>query len=172
MGLLDSVLGSLANGQLGGGAAGGQGGLGGLLGQVLGNMGGGGGAGSGGGGGQAALIAAVLAMLSQNGSASGGLGALLEKFQQGGLGDVAGSWVSSGQNLPVSPNQVQDVLGADLLGQLAGQLGMNPQDASAQLSQWLPEVVDKLTPGGQLPPADELGGFGDIGAILGRFGQR
>ena len=170
MGLLESVLGSLAKGQLGGAvASSGAGGLGGMLGQVLGNAGGGGGAG---GGGQAALIAAVLGMLSQNGSAGGGLGALLEKFQQGGLGDVAGSWVSTGQNLPVSPNQVQDVLGSDLLGQLAGQLGMNPQDASAQLSQWLPDVVDKLTPGGKLPAAEELGGFGDIGSILGRFGQR
>ena len=168
MGLLESVLGSLAKGQLGGGgASGGAGGLGGMLGQVLGSSGGGGA-----GGGQAALIAAVLGMLSQNGSAGGGLGALLEKFQQGGLGDVAGSWISTGQNLPISPNQVQDVLGSDLLGQLAGQLGMNPQDASAQLSQWLPEVVDKLTPGGKLPPAEDLGGFGDIGAILGRFGQR
>ena len=168
MGLLESVLGSLAKGQLGGeGASGGAGGLGGMLGQVLGGAGGGGS-----GGGQAALIAAVLGMLSQNGSAGGGLGALLEKFQQGGLGDVAGSWVSTGQNLPVSPNQVQDVLGSDLLGQLAGQLGMNPQEASTQLSQWLPEVVDKLTPGGKLPAAEELGGFGDIGAILGRFGQR
>lgn len=171
MGLLESVLGSLAKGQLGGAAASsGAGGLGGMLGQVLGNVGGGGG--GTGGGGQAALIAAVLGMLSQNGSAGGGLGALLEKFQQGGLGDVAGSWVSTGQNLPISPNQVQDVLGSDLLGQLAGQLGMNPQDASAQLSQWLPEVVDKLTPGGKLPAAEDLGGFGDIGAILGRFGQR
>ena len=173
MGLLDSVLGSLANGQLGGrgaGQAGGQGGLGDLLGQVLGNAGGG--SRGLGGGGAAALIAAVLAMLSQNGSAAGGLGALLDKFRQGGLGDVAGSWVSPGQNLPVSPDQVQDVLGSDLLGQLASQLGMSPQDAGAQLSQWLPEVVDKLTPTGQVPPAEELGGFGDIGAILGRFGQR
>jgi uncharacterized protein YidB (DUF937 family) len=179
MGLLDSVLGSLANGQLGGrgaGQAGGQGGLGDLLGQVLGNAGGGGGGRGGlgglGGGGAAALIAAALAMLSQNGSAAGGLGALLDKFRQGGLGDVAGSWVSPGQNLPVSPDQVQDVLGSDLLGQLASQLGISPQDAGAQLSQWLPQVVDQLTPAGQVPTEADLGGFGDIGAILGRFGQR
>lgn len=140
MGLLDSVVGALAGGQ-GGGA----------------------------GGGQAALISAVLSMLSQNGSAGGGLGALVEKFQQGGLGDVVGSWVSTGQNLPVSPNQLESVLGSDLIGQLAGKLGMSAGDASAQLAQFLPQAVDHLTPGGQLP---EAGGLGDIGAILGRFGQR
>ena len=139
MGLLDSVVGALAGGQ-----GGGQG-----------------------GGGQAALISAVLSMLSQNGSAAGGLGALVEKFQQGGLGDVVGSWVSTGQNLPVSPNQLENVLGSDMLGQLAGQLGMSPADASSQLSQWLPKAVDQLTPNGQLP---EAGGLGDIGSILGRFG--
>lgn len=138
MGLLDSVVGALAGGQ-----------------------------GGGSGGGQAALISAVLAMLSQNGSAGGGLGALVEKFQQGGLGDVVGSWVSTGQNLPVSPNQLEDVLGSDMLSQLAGQLGLSKGDASAQLSQWLPQAVDRLTPNGQLP---EPGGLGDIGAILGRFG--
>ncbi|MBL8301711.1 MAG: DUF937 domain-containing protein [Ideonella sp.] len=138
MGLLDSVVGALAGGQ-----------------------------GSGGGGGQAALISAVLAMLSQNGSAGGGLGALVEKFQQGGLGDVVGSWISTGQNLPVSPNQLENVLGSDLLGQLAGQLGLSTGDASAQLAQWLPQAVDQLTPNGRLP---EAGGLGDIGAILGRFG--
>jgi uncharacterized protein YidB (DUF937 family) len=140
MGLLDSVVGALAGGQ--GGAQ---------------------------GGGQAALISAVLSMLSQNGSAGGGLGALVEKFQQGGLGDVVGSWISTGQNLPVSPNQLENVLGSDMLGQLAGQLGLSQGDVSAQLSQWLPQAVDQLTPTGQLP---EAGGLGDIGAILGRFGQR
>jgi uncharacterized protein YidB (DUF937 family) len=139
MGLLDSVVGALAGGQ------GGQG-----------------------GGGQAALISAVLSMLSQNGSAGGGLGALVEKFQQGGLGDVVASWISTGQNLPVSPSQLEHVLGSDMLGQLAGKLGMSPGDASAQLSQWLPKAVDHLTPEGQLPPA---GGLGDLGALLSRFGQ-
>lgn len=139
MGLLDSVVGALAGGQ-----------------------------GGGSGGGQAALISAVLSMLSQNGSAGGGLGALVEKFQQGGLGEVVGSWVSTGQNLPISPSQLEGVLGSDMLGQLAGKLGMSAGDASAQLSQWLPQAVDQLTPNGKLP---EAGGLGDIGAILGRFGQ-
>lgn len=143
MGLLDSVVGALAGGQ-GGGA---------------------------GGGSQAALINAVLSVLAQSGSGGGGLGSLVEKFQQGGLGDVIGSWVSTGQNLPVSPTQLQDVLGSDMLGQLAGKLGMSPGDASSQLSQWLPQVVDQLTPEGKLPSSGEVG-LGDIGAILGRFAQR
>ncbi len=128
--------------------------------------------GGGNGGTQAALISAVLAMLAQNGSAGGGgLGGLVEKFQRGGLGDVVGSWVGTGQNLPISPTQVQDVFGSDMLGQLAGQLGMSPGEASSQLSQWLPQTVDQLTPNGALPAEGE-GGLGDIGAILGRFAQR
>ena len=171
MGLLDSMVGALAGAQGGGqgGHQGGQGGLGDLLGSVL------GGGGAGGGGTQAALISAVLAMLSQNGSAAGGLGALVGKLQQGGLGDVVGSWVSSGQNLPVSGLQLQDALGPDLIGQLAGKLGLSPQDAGQQLSQWLPQAVDHLTPSGRLPSAEDLGpadSLGDIGSILGRFGQR
>ena len=167
MGLLDSVVGALAGAQ--GGGQRGRGGLGDLLGGVL-----GGGAG-GGGGTQAALISAVLAMLSQNGSAAGGLGALVGKLQQGGLGEVVGSWVSTGQNLPVSGHQLQGALGPDLIGQLAGQLGISPQDAGQQLSQWLPQAVDHLTPRGQLPTAEDLGsadGLGDIGSILGQFSQR
>lgn len=145
----------------------------GLLDSVMGALGGGGqqqvpGA----GGGQAALIGAVLAMLNQNGAAGGGLGGLVAKFQQGGLGDVVGSWISSGHNLPISPTQLQDVLGSDLIGQLASQLGLSHHDASAQLSQVLPQVVDHLTPNGQLPAEGEASpGVGDIGAILGRFGQ-
>jgi uncharacterized protein YidB (DUF937 family) len=125
--------------------------------------------GTGGGMGKAALIQMVLQMLSNNGSAGGGIGALLQKLQAGGLGDVASSWVSSGPNQSISPNQLQDVLGSDLIGQIAAQLGISPQAASSQLAETLPQVVDQATPTGQLPPQDG-DGFGDIGAILGRFG--
>ncbi|GAP37523.1 YidB family protein [Piscinibacter sakaiensis] len=160
MGLFDAVAGAL------GGAAQGRGGQGGdALGAALGGLLGGGQ----GGGGQAALISAVLGLLAQG----GGLSGLLEKFQRGGLGDVAGSWVGPGANLPVSAQQLESVLGGDLLGQLAGQLGLSPQAAGEQLAQLLPQAVDQLTPEGRLPDQDPLaGGLGDIGAILGRFGGR
>jgi len=136
-----------------------------VLGGVLGSMGGGqqGAA----GGGNAALINAVVAMLA-NGSAQGGLGGLLEKFQQSGLGDVAASWVGTGQNQPVSPDQISNVLGGDTIGALAQQLGMGHGDLAGQLSQILPQVVDHLTPGGQAPQ----GGLGGIGDILGQLMQR
>ena len=147
----------------------------GLLDSVIGALGGGQGGASPQGAGQGALINIVIGMLanrqadaSQGGAASGGLGDLMAKFQQGGLGDVIGSWIGAGQNLPVSADQLSNVLGSDMLAKIAQQLGVSHGEAASQLSQVLPQVVDKLTPNGQVPE----GGLGDIGAILGRFGQR
>ena len=143
----------------------------GLLDSVIGALGGGGQAG---GGGQSALLNIVMGMLAnrsggqQGGVAmGGGLGDLMAKFQQGGMGDVMSSWIGSGQNMPISGDQLSNVLGSDMLGKIASQLGISHGEAAGQLSQVLPQVVDKLTPNGQVPE----GGLGDIGAILGRFGQ-
>ena len=147
MGLLDSVIGSITGGQ---GGAGQQ------------------------GGGQSALINIVMGMLankagaSQGGAAAGGLGDLMARFQQGGLGDVLGSWIGTGQNLPVSSDQLSNVLGSDMLAKIAQQLGVSHGEAASQLSEMLPQVVDKLTPDGHVPE----GGFGDIGAMLNRFGLK
>lgn len=146
MGLLDSVLG----GVLGGGAGGAQpGGVGGM---------------------QGALLQAVIGMLTQGGGAAGGLGGLgglVEKFQQAGLGDVAQSWVSNGQNLPVSPDQLGGVLPEGMVSGLAQQLGMGQGDVLGQLSQLLPQLVDKATPQGQLPQGGGLGDLGQLGGMLG-----
>ena len=143
----------------------------GLLDSVIGALGGGGQAG---GGGQSALLNIVMGMLAnrsggQQGGVDmgGGLGGLMAKFQQGGMGDVMSSWIGSGQNMPISGDQLSNVLGSDMLGKIASQLGISHGEAAGQLSQVLPQVVDKLTPNGQVPE----GGLGDIGAILGRFGQ-
>ena len=130
----------------------------GLLDQVVGALGGMQGGGQ--GGGQAELVQAVIGMLGQGG---GGLGELVGKFQQGGLGDVVSSWISTGQNLPVSADQLRSVLGQDTLDGLAQKTGMNGGDLMSQLSQLLPQVVDGLTPNGQLPQG---GGLGDIGGLL------
>lgn len=148
--LLNMVLGMLANGQGGQGGGGGGGGLGGMLGSALGGA-------LGGGGGGAAAAGGGLA----------GLGQLMEQFQRSGLGDVAGSWVSTGQNLPISPDQLGQVLGGDKIAGMASQLGMNPNDLLGQLSHLLPEVVDKITPNGQIPQASELGNLGQLGSLLG-----
>ncbi|WP_425256744.1 YidB family protein [Rubrivivax sp. RP6-9] len=147
----------------------------GLLDSVAGALGA---AGGGQGGGQAALLQAVIGLIGQNG---GNLGDLVAKFQQGGLGDVVGSWISTGRNLPISPEQLSGVLGNDTIAQLAQQFGMNGGDMAGQLSQLLPQVVDQLTPGGQLPSGGgalggalggDLGQLGDIGGLLGSLMKR
>ena len=139
MGLLDSVLGS-AMGALQGGGQGGAGGD--VLMQVIGSL---------------------LQGQGGAGGAAGGLGALLQQLQQGGLGEAAQSWVSSGPNLPVSADQLQSALGADRISALAQQVGLPAGALSSQLAQFLPQVVDQLTPGGQLP----AGGGADLGGLLG-----
>ena len=85
-----------------------------------------------------------------------GLGGLLAKLQQGGLGNAANSWVGSGQNQPVSPGQLGPALGPNIIKALAQQSGLSEDELTRQLSQDLPGVVDKLTPNGRLPTLTEL----------------
>jgi uncharacterized protein YidB (DUF937 family) len=86
----------------------------------------------------------------------GGLGGLLDKLQKGGLGDVAKSWIGSGQNQPVSPGQLGPALGPDIIKTLAQRSGLSEEEITKHLSQILPGVVDKLTPHGRLPTLAEL----------------
>ncbi|MBC8055884.1 MAG: DUF937 domain-containing protein [Rhizobiales bacterium] len=116
------------------------------------------------------LLSTVIAMLANGqqaqGAGVGGLGDLIGRFTQGGMGDVIGSWIGGGQNAPISGDQLSNVLGADTIGQIAAQLGLSPGETAGQLSQMLPEVVNRLTPNGEAP-AD---GFGDdMGALLGQL---
>lgn len=141
----------------------------GLLDSVIGALGQGGGNS---GGGQADLVNAVIGMLGNNAGGLGGLAGLVNQFQQGGLGDIVQSWVSTGQNLPVSPEQLGGVLGSDRLGQLAQQLGMPQGEVTGQLSQILPQLVDQLTPNGQLPAGGGLGDLGALGGLLGSLMKR
>ena len=87
----------------------------------------------------------------QGGDLAGGLGGLLNQFQQSGLGDVMKSWIGTGPNQPISPNQLGSALGPKIIQVLAQKTGMSEQELTAQLSQILPGVVDKLTPNGRLP---------------------
>ncbi len=111
-------------------------------------------------------MVSVLGGLLANHGPAGGLGGLTEKFQQAGLGDVIGSWIGRGQNLPVSPGQITGVLGSETLEAMARQLGVDPAQASAQLAQVLPGLIDKLTPHGALPE-EGLGNADDLMARLG-----
>jgi uncharacterized protein YidB (DUF937 family) len=129
MGLLDSVLGSLAQG---------------------------------GSGNQ--LLDSVMRMV--NDPAHGGLEGLVRSFQDRGLGGIVDSWVSTGKNLPISPDQIAQGLGSGELSSLASRLGMSQGDVSSKLAQLLPDVVDKLTPNGQVPDA------GSLGELLGSLAKR
>ena len=145
MGLLDSVIGAVAGGM----------------------------GGQGRGGAQGALLNAVIAMLANGqgrGGAGGGLGDLIGRFTQGGLGDVIGSWIGPGQNAPISGDQLSHVLGSDTISDLAAQLGLSNEEAAGQLSQMLPQVVDRLTPQGHAP-AEGLGGMDDLLAQLSQLSQ-
>jgi uncharacterized protein YidB (DUF937 family) len=89
------------------------------------------------------------------GSLLDGLGGLLQRFQQGGYGNVINSWIGNGQNQPISPGQLGSALGPDILKTLAQKTGLSEEELRTQLSQILPGVVDKLTPNGRLPTPDE-----------------
>ena len=80
---------------------------------------------------------------------------LVQSFEQAGHGSAAQSWVGAGASQAVSPDQVSQALGPDTIGQLATHTGMSQGDVASQLAQYLPNMVHHLTPGGQLPSADE-----------------
>lgn len=104
----------------------------------------------------------------------GGVGGLVDKFGQNGLGDVASSWVGKGGNLEVSPEQIRHVIGSGPIADLAAKLGVSPEQASETLSGLLPEAVDRLTPGGSIDGADDLLDKlpGGLGGMIGGFLKR
>jgi uncharacterized protein YidB (DUF937 family) len=81
----------------------------------------------------------------------GGIQGIVAQLEKQGLGETARSWVSTGANQPISADQLHQVFGSGVIGQLAAKAGMNPQDLAAKLSQVLPAAIDKLTPGGTIP---------------------
>lgn len=82
---------------------------------------------------------------------TGGLAGLVKRFQDKGLGDLIAGWISTGHNPPISPSQVETVLGSQLLGQLAGKTGLSLPELTAKVAMILPTVVDDLTPDGLVP---------------------
>lgn len=118
---------------------------------------------SGSSGGQTALLNAALSLLGGQG---GGLGGLVQAFSRNGLGDIANSWVSTGQNLPITPDQIHKVLGAQQVSQFAAQAGLAPDAAGSTLAALLPALVDKLTPDGAVPAGDQLPGLDVLAKLL------
>ncbi|WP_210546708.1 YidB family protein [Rhodoferax sp. PAMC 29310] len=108
----------------------------------------------------------VLGRLLADNGEMGGLGGLAEKFKQGGMGEQINSWIGNGENLPISAEQISQILGSDTVRNIASQLGIDPDQAAQQLSAMLPGLIDKLTPNGQAP-AGGLGNPGDLSRMLG-----
>ncbi len=108
----------------------------------------------GGAGGQNPLLDMALSLLAN--PQTGGLEGFVEKFKGKGLSDIMSSWISTGQNLPISGNQVQEVLGSGLIQQLAKKLGSSGEEVSSGLASLLPEIIDKLSPNGSLPESSDL----------------
>ena len=128
----------------------------GIAGQVLGSLGGSA------GNQQSGLVQAIGGLIAQH---PGGLAGLIADFERNGLGGVAASWVGTGANQPITPDQLQSVLGSEQLQSVAASSGVSSNDVSAGLAQLFPQVVDKLTPAGSVPDRDSLG------ALLGAIGR-
>ncbi len=97
------------------------------------------------------LLNVILGLVNEH----GGLPGLISQLQRSGLGDHAASWVGTGENLPLSPEQLQAFLGSGKLQALASQLGLEPGQAAGSLADFLPKAVDRMTPQGQLPEEGE-----------------
>jgi uncharacterized protein YidB (DUF937 family) len=120
-------------------------------------------------------MAGGLAELVQS---QGGLGGLITKLGQGGMSDAAASWIGKGQNLPISADQIAQVIGSGPIGAFAQRLGISPEQASQVIASALPPLIDRLTPGGNLADAgnplnDLLENIpGGLGGALGSLFKR
>ena len=103
---------------------------------------------------QKQLVSAALSKISD--PATGGLLGLVNTLRQLGLDDVVSSWISTGENKPISPEQVQNALGEGQINQMAQNMGVSHQEISTGLAGLLPQLIDKLTPDGKLPEGNAL----------------
>jgi len=99
------------------------------------------------------LATSLLQMINNQ---PGGLSGLVQSFHEKGLGEVASSWIGTGQNISITPDQIQHVLGSDAVKQMAAKAGISPDIASSSLASMLPSLIDKLTPNGQMPEHSNL----------------
>jgi uncharacterized protein YidB (DUF937 family) len=181
MGILDGILGAVMGGNQQGDAksaiiqtvigligqqaannpnSGAMGAVGGLLSQFLGNNQQSGGI---------SQIAQLLGAATSNSQGGSPLNAILGMFQNSGLAEQAQSWVSTGQNLPVSGEQVQQALGSDVVQAFAKQANIDPSQAANQLADVLPEIINTVTPNGQVPT--DMSQV-DIAGLIGKFLNR
>jgi len=119
------------------------------------------------------IVTAAASLLSTKDPSvggTGGLGGLIGAFERAGLGNMMSSWISTGPNPPIQPGQLASVLGNDTLNQFAQKAGIDPGQAGSVLASVLPELVNHLTPQGQVPQTNALESA--LGSLLGSLGQR
>jgi uncharacterized protein YidB (DUF937 family) len=158
MGLLDEILKQVTGGGQAGAGGAQAGGLGAIADLVMKNP---------------QILSAAISMLNPKDTSVGGGGGLADvigAFNKGGLGDIMSSWVGGGPNKPVDPGALASVLGPDVLGQFAQKAGVGHADAGSLLASVLPELINHMTPQGQVPQGNALDGM--LGSLLGQLGGR
>ncbi len=98
--------------------------------------------------GSSAVLSGVMGLLNDH---PGGVAGLAQSFEQNGLGHLMSSWIGTGENLPISAEQVKSVLGNERLAEFAAKAGISPDVASSHLAELLPRVISGLSPDGKLP---------------------
>lgn len=110
------------------------------------------------------ILAAIMDLVGGKGI---GLNGLVNQFTANGLEDVISSWIGTGKNVSISPDQIHNALGDDTIKSLSSKLGIDTNSVTSQLSNLLPDVVDKLTPDGKIPDNDLLSkGMDLLGGLL------
>ena len=104
---------------------------------------------------QSGLIESIMGMVTNK--ESSGLEGLLNSFKEKGLGDIISSWVSTGENQPISADQIQEGVGKEQIQQIADKIGTSPDAVKSKLAELLPDIIDKLTPEGKIPEGGFLG---------------
>lgn len=115
------------------------------------------------GGNNSALLSSLVQMISNQ---PGGLGGFLQGFQEKGLGSLVSSWIGTGQNQPISTDQITHVLGSDQVKSIAAQAGISPEAAGTSLASLLPMLIDHLTPNGQVPQQQHQSNLLEMGMSL------
>lgn len=124
-----------------------------------------------GGGDHQALVSTALEFVNNQ---PGGLNGLIQQFKDKGAGDVITSWVSNGENQPISADTLQSVLGSDTVTNLAAKAGVQPDQVTGLLSQILPHMVNAATPNGEVPAEGQLNSttvLGALGGLTSLFGK-
>ncbi|WP_290367546.1 YidB family protein [Achromobacter insolitus] len=120
-------------------------------------------------GGSASLLPALIEQLNKY---PGGLSGLIASFQKGGLSEIVASWVGTGQNMPVSADQLGSVLDPGVVNELAAKTGQDTDSVLGSLSSLLPQLVDQATPNGEVQGGQQFNPAELLASLSGIFGNR